>query len=357
MLLMTSVSITGHVIGIPVLLELGGRDAWLSVILAIPAGLLGLWATGRLAQRFARKTPVQYAQDLLGSVGGKLLGLIYLLALLMAAVVTVRNLSHFMVDAFMPATPTWAITIPYLIVVLFGAITGFNAIGRMNQLILLIVTVMGFFVAITSAQTKDYSQLLPVLANGLSPAIRGVLVTAGVFGEFLFLGFITPHMKSVPRYRIMVIALLYVAMTIIGPVTAAISQWGMPHAALHNYPSYEGWRMISLGRIIERVDLFAVHQWVAGAFPRMALLVIAAGEAGAVLVGRPVNRWFYTGVVVAILLGAHLLVPDVVTFHYVTTLIYYPAFAVLGLVLPVLLLLLSGLNQVRRRGQQGAASP
>lgn len=46
-------------------------------------------------------------------------------------------------------------------------------VARLNQFIFIVISLAGFFVAFTSAPSKDYQQLLPVLGDGLAPVLGG----------------------------------------------------------------------------------------------------------------------------------------------------------------------------------------
>lgn len=79
----------------------------------------------------------------------------------------------------------------------------------------------------------------------MGPVLSGTLIAGGIFGESLFRSFLAPHVGGRLRTWLLLLTSLYVA------------------------------------RIVERVDLIAIHQWVAGAFPRTVFLLYAIGNGSA----------------------------------------------------------------------------
>ena len=78
-LLVMTLPIMGHVVILPFLLDIAGRDAWISILLAFPIGLL----ISYVIYRIRRKFPDLNGRELLNILLGKWLGIIIIIILIL----------------------------------------------------------------------------------------------------------------------------------------------------------------------------------------------------------------------------------------------------------------------------------
>lgn len=76
----------------------------------------------------------------------------------------------------------------------------------------------------------------------------------------------------------MVFICLGLVFLLLGPLTAALAEFGPTLAEAMRYPAYEQWRLLTIGKYIEHTDFFSIYQWLAGAYIRVSLALFLITE-------------------------------------------------------------------------------
>lgn len=146
------------------------QDAWLSMILAILAGLVIIYVYTSLALRFPDLNFVQYSEKILGRFAGKLAGLIMIwFALHLGSLVT-RNFGDFLNITVLQNTPLAVINSAILLLSAIAVKKGLEVIARVNELTLPFLIILIFVLTVLSMPETDIRRLEPVLENGIKPA-------------------------------------------------------------------------------------------------------------------------------------------------------------------------------------------
>jgi len=107
-----------------------GRDMWISGIIGvstiIPFALLIVY----MGQNFLGKTIVQYGQDLLGCVLGKVLGVILTLYFFIMSSSSISIYIHHLADFLLPQTPFLVVTTMHVLVIFYLVWKGPEVIAR-----------------------------------------------------------------------------------------------------------------------------------------------------------------------------------------------------------------------------------
>jgi len=335
------VSITGHALAAAHFLAVGGRDAWLAGVLALPFAALGVWSLARLGRMFPGQTLVQFLPKILGYFG-YVVAAAFLLYFFSTAVFTLRATVDWLVESILPATPSWVMGTLYAAAFLYPALLGLDALARANQYVLPILSLLGMFIAAGTSSTKDYRLLLPMFEKGFSPIVNVTILGIGYFGEMsvlaMFNAYVTPKDRGKVQWAYMY-ALLFVATTLIGPLAGSVAALGYRVAQNMPYPTYQHWLTLSLARFFERSDLFAVHQWLVGAYVRSGVYLLMVSQGALQLVGsRAKHTWMTVVTAALVVVATHLLFPTKPVFDAFIRWIYLPTGAILGVLLPPLLL-------------------
>lgn len=335
------VAVTGHGLATTFFLQAGGRDTWLSGILAAPVVVVAVWAFASLSQLFPGKTIVEYLPQILGHAG-YLVAALYPLFWLATVVFTLRMTSDWLTDTILPETPSWVLSTLYMLTVLFAARYGLDALARINQFLLPLLSLFGMFISTGTMQIKDYRLLLPLLQHGPGPALMATWLSLGYFGEMSVATGVGAAVRPRDRGRLLrayLYAYLFLAITLTGPLAGGISVLGYRVAANMPYPSFQHWLMVSFAHFFERTDLLAVHQWLAGAYVRSAVFLLMAAECGTRLVrSRRPPGWVMPGLGLLCVLLAELVFPAKPAFDWFVGHVYLPTSAVLGMIMPPLFL-------------------
>jgi spore germination protein KB len=91
----SSITITGHLLFIPVILNRAGRDGWLSLILSIGPILFIGFVVASLAGLYPRKTLTECARLILGKWAGKGIALLFILFFFHETSLALRGFGEF----------------------------------------------------------------------------------------------------------------------------------------------------------------------------------------------------------------------------------------------------------------------
>ncbi len=356
MLVAGAVSLTGHALAVTFFIQAGGRDSWMAGLVAMPIAAVAVWSMIRLSQFHPGQSLVEYLPRVLGYAGYPVAGL-YLIYYLTTVVFTLRMTTDWMVDSILMQTPSWVLGLTYMLAVLYCAWMGLDAVARVNQFTLPLLTGLGMLVSLGTAQAKDYSLLTPLFEFGVGPVLSTTFLGLGYFGEMSVLMMITGHVSPPERKRMLkysLLALLYVVITMTGPLAGSIATLGYRVAEQMPYPTFTHWMMVSLARFFERTDLLAVHQWLAGAYVRLALFLLVAVRGATQLFGlrRATGSPLLIGIGLLTVIGAELLFPNKPFFDEFIRSVYLPAGAMLGVFVPPVLLTVAWARRRHRTGQE-----
>ncbi len=270
---MTVIGLKNHVTIIPPLLDAAKRDGCLSVLFS--GGIIFFWLF--LLVYIQKKSKQEPIRDWLTEKVGKVASstVIYTVAifLLIIAAFTMVETLQWVNTTFLPQTPVLILLFVYTILCILLVTTSLQTIVIVNVFVLFGVVILGFFVAFTNIQVKDYSLLRPFFEHGFQPILHGMIFPASGFIELLLLLFLQHQFKEQLRwYHFTIILAILIGLTL-GPLIGAITEFGPSEAAKQRYPAYEEWGLVTIGRYIEHLDFFSIYQWLTGTFIRVSFLL------------------------------------------------------------------------------------
>ncbi|MGJ7919453.1 GerAB/ArcD/ProY family transporter [Neobacillus sp. LXY-4] len=271
MLAITSLTIIGHLVILTVIFSQSRQDGWIAAIVGTFLGLIGILALVKLSQTFPGLTLIEILFQHFSWLG-KLIGILYLLYFYIMVILGTRLFAE-AYKRIMPETPTWAFVAVILLLTAFIVYLGLETLGRLNQIMLPVLVIFAIAVVLlTMGQNKDYSNLLPILGNGLRPVAIGSLTVMAWFGEFVILGMILPYVE---RPKKLVKTGIWTAMItllfLLGPITGPIALFGPVEAAKMAFPTFSEVRYIAAGEVINRFDTIAILFWTVGSMIRISL--------------------------------------------------------------------------------------
>lgn len=275
---------------------LAGSDAWLATTAGAVVALVGALVMIALALHFPRQNLIQYLPSLAGKGLGVALGLAYIVFWLLQAANLVRTFAEAVKQFLLPATPLEIIIIYMLLVVIYLVQVGIQPIARVSEILVPLVVLSILLVILPALQDLQLSNLLPVLADGPAPVLKGGLLVAGSFqgmaAALMLVPFLRPPQKA-PRAVITGVglaALFYIlqillALGVFGSETARTLIWGTVSLA----------KTVRIpAGFVERFDILFVGFWVAVAFASLGINYYLASLGLASLMGfRDHRAWVY----------------------------------------------------------------
>lgn len=318
-----------YIIYVPSLsIHFGGRDAWLSPIVAGIIGLVVMLTMLQLNNYFPKETPVEYLRLIFGKwLGSVLAGYLVWVVLKLFALI-LREVSDFTVTVALPRTPSQMITLLMLLVVLYVTRKGIEVIVRFTQFVVLIELIQTVAsVLLLASKDIDFGHLTPLFENGIPPLLRSSLLVSGWIGELFIAGFLLPFIrvkngtvKSAFWSVITLITLLVI------PIFFVIGVFGDVVGSRLLYGLYEVARYISVAEFLERLDPIVMGSWIMFVFCKLMIFCYVASLGLAQLLGVSDYRPMVSVVcVIAFTMNEQLFLNQGDLTHYFAT--AYPPFA------------------------------
>lgn len=332
------------------------EDAWLTPLFATLCGLVMARLYTALAERFPGQTLIQFAPRALGRFLGGLVGLLYLWWWMQSATHVLRQFGEFMTIVIMPQTPIIIFHLVILLLVAYASRHGLEVVARANEVILSVILAALLLLCALVANQIRGAHLLPFLADGLLPVLRGTYAPASWMGEvitcnMMLFPFLTEPAKvrRVVRDGLTVVGLFAILNVVLnlGVLGAHLSQTAM-------LPMMGTARMINLADVLVRMEPLFVAVWISGLFVKIWIFFYAFCRGTAEWLGLPDYRPL---IMPAVTLCAPL---SIQLFHNATELRdwharVWPAYALIVFEVGLPLLLLAGAALQARRGRRGAA--
>ncbi|WP_156906566.1 endospore germination permease [Alteribacter aurantiacus] len=272
-IILLSTGLFAHVQIIPLLLNVAGRDAWITPIFALIPLLLWVYVISKKVRVLNGKSVTEYVRSrttkkvyfvMMGPFVGYFL---------FQASVTTADLVYWSQNTFVPFLPFSLIAFVLVLLCTYAASRQFSALAISSFFLLPLVAILGFFIAVSNTSKKDYTLLLPLMENGVLPVLEGTVISFLPLFELVLCLFFLSWLKKRVSFVALIITGAILVGLIAGPTAGAIAEFGPSYATLFRYPAYEQWRLLTIGKYVSNVDFLAIFQWFSGAIIRIGLFL------------------------------------------------------------------------------------
>ncbi|RAP77804.1 GerAB/ArcD/ProY family transporter [Paenibacillus montanisoli] len=272
MMLTLSFGLSSHVLVLPTVLDVSGRDAWMCGIIAFAVVMpwTAVFVTGTM-KRTKQIDLRQWLRKRLTPFGAWLLILPIIVLLLHTSFQTFITTTSWTSFTYLPQTPQVVVMICLMTLIGFASYSGLRAIAYLSCLLLPMVVILGDFVMSANMPYKDYAQLLPMLEHGWNKPLQGAVYAISCMTELWLLLFFQHHLSRPIKHWQLQLQLAFIALLMLGPTIGALTEFGPAEADKLLYPAFDQWRLVKIGKYIEHVDFFAIYQWLSGAVIRTSL--------------------------------------------------------------------------------------
>lgn len=278
LLIILSTGLLSHVMLIPDILQAAGRDGWVSVLTAIPIFFLIILAVRFTIKMSPRGGVMRHILTESHPLVRVLFFIPICLFLFLSAYITFVDLVIWLQAYFLADVSRWLIILLMGVSCFIFTWAGVKYMAVAAGLLLPMVMLLGVLIAITNTDMKDPSLLLPVLSEGWSPVLKGSLYVLSGFMELYLFLLLHPFSEGeIKLHHLLVLGLILIIL-IMGPLSAAIMEFGPSEAASMRYPAYDQWRIMGIGEFITHMDFFALYQWLCGALVRIGLFLFLLGS-------------------------------------------------------------------------------
>ncbi|MFS0668435.1 endospore germination permease [Peribacillus frigoritolerans] len=278
LIVITAVGLKNHVTILPHLLPSAKRDGWISVLLAL--GLILIWCLLLFyIHKSTGKTNIfVWVETNIGMASGKILSIATSIFFASLAAVSLKEMIVWTKVSYLPITPPILEIILFTGLCFFLASTNIQTIVITNTFVLTAVIVFGIFVAIANIQFKDFSLLKPIMENGWSPVVSGMIYPLSGLIELIVILFMQQKVHGQLKFKVFTLNAIILTWLILGPLIGSITEFGPLEASRQKYPAFEQWGLVTLGRFIEHLDFLSIYQWLTGAFIRVSFFLFLSLE-------------------------------------------------------------------------------
>lgn len=257
------------------------QDLWIATLSGAVLAAVILMPLLFLGLKYPEQTIIQYSQTILGSIPGKVVGLILIVYWLKVAADVIYAIGDAFTLAVMPETPIWVFTV---LIAFMGAYTaghGLEVIGRISLNFMAIIILVGILVIVLPFEAAKVGNLLPVLKNGVQLLVKPVLVSLSFWAQLVVVGMLLPHLNRIrdgvrfSGYAFLIIGILRLLFSITLTVVFGVTAKDL------SLPAYSLVRMIRVARFLERIEIIVLISWTLAAAVKLALL-LWAGSLGLV---------------------------------------------------------------------------
>src|SRR5690625_3217030 len=175
-LLIMTLPILGHVVVLPLMIDVVGRDAWISILLSLPFAFLYTLAIYYIKIKYSERNTKEIITELVGKLAGKIIIFILIVYFLFITIISFSTFVDFVYILFIPDTPFLAIIIWFLIFFMYGVSKGIKGIALTAGILTFIALITGHTITLLDSTLKDWGHLKPVLEYGWNPVFVGTLI-------------------------------------------------------------------------------------------------------------------------------------------------------------------------------------
>ncbi|REE91596.1 spore germination protein KB [Paenibacillus taihuensis] len=250
-----------------------GQAAWMSITLAVILSLGVTYVAAKLSVLFPGQTFAEFAPVIAGKWFGNLLLGSYLAVWFAVGGIILREYSDFVNMSLFSKTPTWAVMLMMIAVMLFCVTGGIQTLGRCSEIIGPFI--VGTILLITVFLSKDFHlfRLTPLVPmQGLVGITQGSISVFSFLGEsvmvLMLIGFVSPGQRTITAATggVAMAGILLVVMSlsicmVLGPVLPAYLI----------YPVYSVVQYVSVMEFIQNIDVLAVIVVILSIFIKLSL--------------------------------------------------------------------------------------
>ncbi|QZY56229.1 GerAB/ArcD/ProY family transporter [Crassaminicella profunda] len=253
------------------------RDFWLAIVIAIFMALPMIFIYARLHYIFYDKDLFDICKICFGKFIGKGIVILYTWYLFHSVTLVILNFGLFVNTVAFMDTPQIIPIISIAILCIWVVKKGMEVMGRWTELILLVFIGLIFIAILLLIPNMNINNIQPILYNGVKPIAKGAISSFSFpFGEtVVFTMFFSTFKKKKSSYKIYTIGLLIGGIILLIVSITDILVLGANTASSTYFPSYNTITRISIGSLLQRLEIIVATIYAFGAFVKISIYLLA----------------------------------------------------------------------------------
>jgi len=290
------------------MIKAAGQEAWLALIIAgivgtLLAGLPSVW----VGMRHPGLGVAQISRRLLGRWAGGPVSLFYSALLVYIFGLCIRDIIDFSHLVLLPGTPGVVIAILFAGISLYGAWHGLEPTVRVAFQALVFMVLTAFLVPMLQLREISIKNVDPFLYRGIGSVFQAAFVALPWFTEIVSILGLMQHLKHPQKAHRWLLAGGVASILPISFLTLHMTlALGSDLPARFLYPTYYLMQLISIAKILERIEVVIVTVFLTGMFIKSALYLFLAAETTAQTFGLRHHHWPAVGLTALAVVIAHM---------------------------------------------------
>lgn len=251
------------------------QHAWIGMIVSIVASLPTVFVITKLGQAHPNRSIVQYAQDYLGVLIGKAVGVLLIWYFFIVSVQVAREVADAFVVATLPKTPTVIFVAILTLVSATAARHGIEVTARLGEAILFFALASTALIALLPYDAMRFDRLLPVFPGQWRDLIPPASESLAFHSQFILAALIIPHLDKPNKASTYIAWAVAIAGLAALTVSVSLTLVLGPNALDSALPTLRLTQMIALGELIERTESIVMVLWTWVAAVKLAAFIWA----------------------------------------------------------------------------------
>ncbi|AOZ92204.1 GerAB/ArcD/ProY family transporter [Paenibacillus crassostreae] len=270
----------GTAIIVPIGLE-SGHAVWISILMALPGGLLLYLIYEDLYQQYPNMIISGYTQKILGKFIGWPLSLLYIPVLMFNGSRNLREGSVLLLSSSYDITPIYIMDAMMVIAVIYILNKGIEVFARTAEIYFTVILFMGIICCsvVILAGLVDFRNIFPIHAKDWKDALKSAYPSIWIFpfGELVCFTTILPHFnKAHSSKRTGMVAVLLSGFLLTFTHAIELSVLGEDLYARSTFPIYNTITLVNLANFIQRLDALVILTLIIGVFFKLTIYCYAA---------------------------------------------------------------------------------
>lgn len=200
-----------------------------------------------------------------GKILGTIFNLIFIASVLFHASIVLWNLTNFINSQFLFKTPILAISIVFMIPIIYTVTKGLKTIGRTSTVLFLLSVFMFIISSLSLLPKVQINNLFPIFEASTSNILDGAFITNSYITLSLFPLLIIKKKNINENKKIgksLIKAYIYAFITILVTMFLILTIFGSTLANLYQYPEYHLLKTINIANFFQRVESILSVQWM-----------------------------------------------------------------------------------------------
>ncbi|MEK3901296.1 MULTISPECIES: GerAB/ArcD/ProY family transporter [unclassified Paenibacillus] len=254
--------------------QIAREDAWIASLFCLLINLMMVVLCLMLSRLYPGQTLFEILESVLGQWLGKAVSLIYLFYFLILTSALLGDLGSFITTEVMPETPTEAIKMIFLIVIIVSAYKGIVIVARLSELLFPWLLLLLTLLVLALIPQANWTHILPILEDGLKPVMSAGIQSAMFQEPIVLLSFLPLMKQSGKQARALLGGTALGGLILFVLTLLSVLVLGIEQTSNSNYPVFILAKAINIGNILQRVEGMLVTIWIMTFFIKISLLFL-----------------------------------------------------------------------------------